>query len=397
MSGPLAGIRVLDLGRFAACPVCGMLLADLGAEVIRIEKTGGEEDRFHGLISSTGDNYFFINRNRNKKAITLNLAKNDKAKEIFNELVKRSDVVIDSFSASAAEAIGITYDNLKAVKPDIIFAHVSAFGISGPYSNRLGFDSVAKAMSGTMTISGFPGNPPTRDQVPWVDYSTACLTTVGVLAALYHRQATGQGQMIDTSLLQTAILYIAPVIAEWETGKKRREQTGNRIPYLGVADTYKTKDGKWVLLAVLTNPIWRRFCRSIGKEDWATDPRFPNDLARWEHRDIIDPVVSEWVATQTAEEVVTTMQKIPAPCSICYEQTEVAHNPQVKAEEMLTWLTLSDGRKLPVSSPPFRMSETSPEIKRSFPAIGENNEEIYCGLLGYSHEDLGKFKEEGVI
>ncbi len=396
MAGPLHGIRVLDLGRFAACPVCGMLLADLGAEVIKVERSGGEEDRFHSFLSPTGDNYFFINRNRNKKAITLNYAKNGKAREILDELVKRSDVFIDSFSLSAGKAMGITYDKLKAVKPDIIFAHVSAFGITGPYKERLGFDPTAKAMSGAMSISGFPGRP-FRDQMVWVDNSTGFLATIGILAALYHRRETGQGQMINTSLLQSAVTYMAPIIGEWETGKTLREQVGNRTYWVGPSNAYETKDGRWVFLSTMTDPIWKRFCRFIGREELLTDPRFHNDLSRWENRDILDPVVSEWVASQTAEEVVAAAEKIPAPCSICYNQTEVAQNPQDKAQEMLTEMPLPDGGKVLVASPPLKMSGTPLKIERPSPAVGQHNEEIYCGLLGYSHEDLSKLREEEVI
>jgi len=397
MTGPLDGIRVLDLGRFVACPFCGMLLADLGAEVIRVERSAGAQDRYLGILAPNGDSYTFVNMNRNKKAVSLNFERNDKAREILNKLVERSDVVIENFSPEAAKAMGITYDNFKTIKPDIIFAHISAFGPAGPYSHRIGFDIIAKAMSGSMTISGFPGDP-CRDQVYYVDYSTACLTTVGVLAALYHRQRTGQGQMINTALLQTAVTYMAPYIGEWETGKKLREQVGNRIYWQGPGDLYKTKDGKWVMLAIVTNSIWRRFCRFIGREDLATDSRFHNDLARWEHRDILDPIVSEWVASQTAEEVIAAAEKIPIPSGICYKHTEVAHDPQVKALEMLTEVPFPDGSsKVLVTNSPFRMSETPLKIDRSFPAIGQYNEEIYCGLLGYSHEDLVKLKEEEII
>jgi len=204
--------------------------------------------------------------------------------------------------------------------------------------------------------------------------------------------------MIDTALLQSAVTFAAPIIGEWETGGFRREQTGNRGPWVGPSDLYRTKDGKWVMLALITNSIWRRFCQFIGREDLATDPRFHNDLARWEHHDIIDPVVSEWVASQTAEEVIAAAEKIPIPCGICYQQTEVAHDPQVKARDMLTEVPSPDGSsQVLVTGTPLRMSQTPLKIERSFPATGQHNQEIYCGLLGYSREDLAKLKEEGVI
>ena len=397
MTGPLNGIRVLDLGRFIACPFCGLLLADLGAEVIRVERSTGGIDRAYGLLAPSGDNYSFVANNRNKKAISLNFERDNKAREILYELVKHSDVLIENFSPEAAKALGITYDNLKAIKPDIIFAHISGFGPTGPYSHRLCYDQIAKAMSGSMAISGFPGAP-VRDQVSWVDYSTACLTTVGVLAALYHRQATGQGQMVDTALLLTAVTYMASYISEWETGKKLREQVGNRAYWIGPTDLYRTKDERWVMLNLFPEGIWRRFCQYIGWEDLLTDPRFHNDLARWEHRDIIDPKVSEWVASQTAEEVIAIAEKIPVPAGICYGQAEVASDPQVKERKMLTEVPSPDGKsKVLVPGTPLRMSGTPPEIERSFPAIGQHNDEIYHQLLGYGREDLAKLMEEGII
>ncbi|MDD4876070.1 MAG: CoA transferase [Dehalococcoidales bacterium] len=397
MPGLLDGIRVLDLGRFVACPFCGMLLADLGAEVIRVERSVGAEDRHMGLLSPSKDSYLFVNQNRNKKAISLNFERNDKAKEILAKLVKHTDIVIENFSPEAAESMGITYDNFKKIKPDIIFAHISGFGSTGPYSHRIGFDMIAKAISGSMSISGFPGDP-SRDQIYYVDYSTACFTTIGVLAAIYHRQRTGQGQMINTDLLQTAITYMAPYIGEWETGKKLRQQAGNRGYWLGPCDLYQTKDGKWVMLAIITNSIWRRFCRFINREDLIDDPRFHNDLTRWEHRDIIDPIVKQWVASQTAEEIIATTEKIPIPCGICHDITEVANDPQVKEQEMLTEVPSPDGtNKILVTNSPLQMSETPLKIERSFPSIGQYNKEIYSELLGYSDEYLNKLKEEGVI
>jgi crotonobetainyl-CoA:carnitine CoA-transferase CaiB-like acyl-CoA transferase len=266
MTGPLAGIRVLDLGRFIACPFCGMLLADLGADVIRIEKPGGTEDRFMGLLTPAGSSYSFANQNRNKRGITLNFERNEKGKQILHELVRHSDVVIQNFSPAAARAIGVTYEEFKAIKPDIIFARVSAFGYSGPYQERIGFDQIAKAMSGAMAISGFQERP-TKEQPPHIDYTTATLTTVGVIAALYYRQRTGEGQIVDTSLLQTAITYTSPYVGEWEVSKVLRQRTGNRAQFIGPSDLYRTKDGRWVMLALITNSIWRRFAKYIGRED----------------------------------------------------------------------------------------------------------------------------------
>ncbi|MFC1966756.1 CaiB/BaiF CoA transferase family protein [Chloroflexota bacterium] len=406
--GLLDGVRVLDLGRIIACPFMGMLLADLGAEVIRVEGSAGGSDRrpedwlrvrdrYSGHLTPAGDSYFFANLNRNKKAISLNFERNERAREMLWKLVKHSTVLIENFSLKAAEFMGITYDNLKAIKPDIILAHVSSFGRTGPYSHRIGLDAVAKALSGSMSITGPPG-PPNRDPISYIDYTTGALATVGVLSALYHWQRTGQGQMVDATLLQTAITYMAPNISAWETGGLLRKQSGNRGYWMGPVNLYETKDGKWVYLGIFTNAIWRRFCRFIGREDLATAPEFYDELDRWEYRDIIDPIVSEWAVSQTAEELIAVAEKIPVPCGLCQNIPEVAHDPQVKEQEMLITVPSPDGSdEVLVSNPPLQMSATPLKIERSFPAIGQHNEEIYCGLLGYSKEDLIKLKEAGVI
>ncbi len=398
MAGPLAGVRVLDLGRFIACPFCGMLLADLGAEVIRVERPGGSEDRFLGLLSPSGDNYSFINQNRNKKGITLDFERSEKARKILMELVRHADAVIENFSEQAARAFGVTYEKLKEVKPDIIYAHISAFGTDGPYSHRIGFDQIAKAMSGSMSISGFPGDPPTREAVNHIDYGTGMLTALGVVTALYHRNRTGEGQMIDTALLQTAVTCMATAIGEWEVGRAFRTQLGNRGWWCGPVDTYLTKDKKWVVLSLPTTSLWRRFCRFIGREDLAVDQRFQSDFSRWEHRDLLDPVVKEWVSSLTAEEVIDACERIPIPCGLCNEYTEVAHDPQVKAREMLVEIpTPSGGVKIPATGIPLRMSQTKLQIERSFPAVGEHNHEIYSEILGYGGEELALLQREGII
>jgi len=395
MAGPLENIRVLDLGRFIPAPFSALLLADLGAEVIRIERAGGGQDRYLGFVTPAGYSYSFVNQNRNKKAISLNFEKNEKAREILKDLVKNSDVVLENFSPEAAKAFGITYEDLQKVNPAIIFAHVSAFGPSGPYSHRIGFDQIIKGMSGAMSVSGFPDRP-TKEQTPHIDYFTGALTALGIVSAVYHREKTGIGQMVDTSLLQSAITFMAPALSEWGTGGELRKQTGNRSPWVGPADLYKTKDGRWVMVCLLTNSIWRRFCRHIGREDILNDPRFHNDLARWYHRDIVDKVVSDWVASKTAEEVVADGEKVPIPCGICYRQDEVTRDPQVIDRKMLVEVPEGDGTVL-VTGVPIGMSETPPSIERSVPKEGEHNEDIYCGVLGYSREDLARLEEEGVL
>jgi crotonobetainyl-CoA:carnitine CoA-transferase CaiB-like acyl-CoA transferase len=227
------GIRVLDFGRFIAAPYCGMMLADMGAEVIRADRPGGEEDRSLGLRAANGEKMTFPNYARNKKGITLNVFSKDGVREVLADLVGVSDVFLHNFSPGALKAFGLTYDDIRALKPDIIFAGVSCYGATGPYATRTGFDQIAQVFSGAASVTGFGENPPTRSAVPWVDYSTGLMTTIGILLALRHRDATGEGQSVDCALLQTAIRFTAPMIGEAEVLGRERERIGNRAHYVG--------------------------------------------------------------------------------------------------------------------------------------------------------------------
>jgi len=274
----LEDIRVLDFGRFIACPYCGMILADMGAEVIRIDRTGGEEDRNVGLLGPNGENTGYPSYARNKKGITLNLMKNEAAREVLADLVKISDVVIHNFSPYAAELIGLTYEQLTVYKKDIILAAVSCYGSDGPYANRVGFDPIAQAMSGAMSITGYPQGDPLRSQVPWVDYSTALANAVGTLLALRHRDKTGVGQMVDLSLLGTAVSFMGPIIAEAEVLGRLRPMVGNRGCYIGPSDLFQCRDDQLFSPTVY--------------DDVAFGPRyqgFPEDKVR--------PLVEEALAT----------------------------------------------------------------------------------------------------
>lgn len=394
----LEGIRVLDFGRFIACPFCGMILADMGAEVIRIERPGGEEDRTTGLLGANGENVHYPSYARNKKGITLNLLGNEKGRGVLRDLVKCSDVVIQNFSPGAAELMGITYDNLKAAKPDIIFVAISCYGSYGPYSQRIGFDPIAQTMSGAAAITGFPDNPPTRSQVPWVDYSTALFATVGTLLALRHRDSTGEGQMVDVALLQTAVTFMAPIIAESEVLGRVRQRLGNRGWYMGPSDLYPCQDG-WVYISTIMDTVWRRLLKAVGHEELLDDPELYNDFQRFEHRDRIDPKIAEWTAQRTVDEVVAKMEEARIPCGRYYSVDEVPHDPHVQARDMLEYVDMEYPglERVPLCGVPIKLSETPGSIERRAPRVGEHNDEIYRALLDYSEAKVDELKALGVI
>jgi len=398
MTKVLEGIRVLDFGRFIASPFCGMILADMGAEVIRIERPGGEEDRTIGLLGPNGENMQYPSYGRNKKGITLNLLGNEKGREILWDLVKCSDVVIHSFSQGAVELMSITYDNLKQAKPDIIYVDLSCYGSDGPYSQRVGFDPIAQTMSGAVSITGFPDNPPTRSQLPWVDYSTGLCATVGTLLALRHRDSTGEGQMVDVALLQTAVGFMAPIIAESEVLGRVRQRLGNRVYYMGPSDLYPCKDG-WVYISTIMNTLWRRLLKAVSHEELLDDVELGNDFQRFEHRDRIDPKIAEWTSQRTVDEVLTRMEEARIPCGRYYSMEEVPRDPHVQTRGMLEYIDMEYPglERVPVCGLLIKLSETPGSIESRAPRVGEHNDEIYCGLLGYSEEKMSELRALGVI
>ena len=399
MERVLDDIRVLDFGRFIACPYCGMILADMGAEVIRVDRPGGEEDRTHSLIGPDGNNLQYPSYARNKKGITLNLSKkNPKGQEILEALVKKCDVVIHNFTPAAAETMGLTYDRLNAIKPDIILTAISCFGSDGPYRNRPGFDFIAQAMSGAMACGGFPDKPPIRAFINPMDYGTALSAAIGTLLALRHRDKTGEGQMVDLALLRTAISFTAPIIAEKEVLGRSRPMIGNRAPYLSPTDLYECKDG-YVFLASIMNSLWKRLVKVIGHEELLDDPELGNDLSRFEHRDKIDHLVAEWIKPRTVAEVMKTMEEAHIPCSPYYELDEVSKDPHVQETGMLPYVDMEvPGMKpLPVSPNPIKLSKTPGRIETRAPRPGEHNKEIYGRWLGYSEADVAELTKNGCI
>src|SRR5882724_2413836 len=263
-AGVLQGIRVIDFGRFIAGPYCGMLLADMGADVIRIDRRGGSEDRYVGPVAEGGEGGMFLSLNRNKRSLTLDPGR-PQGPEIIHRLVAGADIVIANLPLEVMAKMGITYDSLRAIKPDIILVMISAFGPDGPYAHRVGFDTVAQAMSGAMSLTGFPGAP-VRSLVPFEDYGTALHAAFGAMVALYHRRETGLGQLVDASLLASGVTFMQAFLAErYVTGRQRRQQ-GNAGFYSAPSDCYPVKDG-WIVVAVIGGAMFRRWARLVGRED----------------------------------------------------------------------------------------------------------------------------------
>jgi crotonobetainyl-CoA:carnitine CoA-transferase CaiB-like acyl-CoA transferase len=392
--GPLEGIRVIDFGRFIAGPYCAMLLADFGADVIRVERREGGEDRKVGPVTESGEGGLFLNLNRSKRGITLDLGHQD-ATKVLHRLIASADIVIANLPLSVMKRVGLDYDSLRAIKGDIILVMASAFGPDGPYTDRVGFDGIVQAMSGAMGLTGFQGAP-VRSVVSWADYGTALHGAFGAMTALYHRQKTGQGQLIDVSLLATGVTFMTPLLAELKTMGIRRQQLGNTGYYAAPSDAYRTTDG-WIIVPTIGGPMFRRWARLIGREDMIDDPRFKDDISRGNNAEAINAAMTEWCSTRTREQAVAELEAARVPCGPCYSLDEVLIDPQVNARQLLETVEYPGGTKpVPVASTPLRLSETPAASPRRAPTLGEHTD-IVLTELGFAVEDIAAFRNAGVI
>lgn len=398
MQLPLAGIRVLDFGRYIAGPYCAMLLADFGAEVIRIERREGGEDRNVAPITQSnekpGEGPMFIGLNRNKKGITLDPG-HPEAREIKRRLIASADVVIANLPLDVLQKLELDYESLTAIKPDIILTRISAFGHEGPYVNRVGFDPVVQAMSGAMSLTGFPG-PPVRSVVNFEDYGTALHAAFGTMVALFERQKTGRGQIVDASLLATGVTFMQALLAERAVLDIVRTQRGNTGFHGAPADAYQTKDG-WVMVAVIGQPMFKRWARLVGKPELIDDPRCADDLARGNNYELITEAMNAWACLLTTEEAINQLEAARIPCGRVYQPGEVFDDPQVQARNLFKFVDYPGSEKaVPLANTAVQLSETPGAIRHRAPTVGEHTDEV-LSELGFSADEVEHFRLAGVI
>ncbi|UXA09907.1 CoA transferase [Mycobacterium sp. SMC-8] len=393
--GVLDGIRVLDYGRFIAAPWCSALLADMGADVIRVEKREGGEDRWVQSVTAGGEGGTFLQCNRNKRSLTLD-STTDEGKEITRRLVADADIVVANMPAGGMRTSGLDYDTLRAVKPDIILASATAYGEGGPYSERIGFDGAGQVMSGAVYRQGLP-DLPIRTVVPYADFGTALTLTIGVMMALFHRDRTGEGQHVEGALLPTALMLSNAFLIERDLLGADKPRMGNQGASVAPCDLYRTRDDGWVLLQIAGPSMFKRWCDLVGRPGLFEDPRFADDDLRWQHGDVLNDIMARWCADKTKAEVLELLEAAKLPAAPMHSTQEVLDDPHVRAMGYLQRVPFPGApRDVPIIETPFRLSATPGEIRSRAPLLGEHTDEILLEI-GYGAEQVAQLREQQVV
>ena len=386
----LDGIRVIDLGRYQAGPRIGLVLARLGAEVIKVEAPGGDESRSMGPLVR-GQSAYWVQYNSGKKSLGLDL-RTARGKEVLRRLVKVSDIIIQNFRPGTIDAMGFGYEALRELHRGIILVNVSAYGQYGPYRDRIGFDPIGQAISGMMSLTGFPGNPPTRTYNPVIDRITALHGTIGALAALQERQLSGEGQCIDVCLADTGFSMTEIQCAAYLGAGSVPERTGNGQ---GLTNTYQSSDG-WVLIAAVSDNIWPRLCDAIDAADWKSDPRFQRQSDRTKAWQVIEARLQPWFAARTVQEAVAIFSKLGIPINPVNDVPAAAHEPQLHERELLVEVPDPIAGSIHVSGKNIKLSR-SEIVVGSAPIPGQHTAEILTTLLKYSAEEVQALEADRVV
>lgn len=390
----LEGIKVLDFGRFIAGPFCAALLADYGAEVIRIDRVGGGEDRFILPVTEQGEGALFLQVNRNKRSLTLDID-SDEGRRIVRELVADADVVIANMPPRTLQSLGLDYESLCRIRPDIILVASNAFGNNEAVRDRVGFDGVGQALSGAVHIAGTPDQPQ-KAMVPVVDFATAFSCALGTLLALYERQRSGKGQEVSASLLSTGLNMASGVLIEEALLGLDRKAMLNRAPSYGPSDIFKTKDG-WIITQVIGRAMFKRWTQLVGHPELLDDPRFADDTLRGENGAFLSECMSRWCQNMSRADALAALEQARIPAGPVNSPREVLHDETIKAADIIHWMDYPGApKKVPIVDTPVSLSRTPPEIRRRPPLTGEHTDEV-LSELGYDADAIDSLRQRCIV
>lgn len=393
---PLAGLRILDLTRVLAGPYCTQVLADLGAEVVKVEVPGVGDDARHFGPFLGGESAYFMSLNRNKRSVTLNL-KDPRGRDLFLRLVERFDVLVENYRPGTMEKLGVGYERLARVHPGLVYAAVSGFGQTGPYRLKPAYDVVVQGMGGIMSITGQPGGPPTRVGASVGDITTGLFAAIGILAALRARERTGVGQLVDVSMLDCQVAILENAIARYEVSGQVPGRIGNRHPSISPFSSVPAADG-YLIVAIGNDALWEKFCRLVGREDLLADEAFRTNHDRTEHWDRLEGVLREVFAAKTVAEWLELLEGAGIPCGPIQAIDQVVADPQVRARGMIVEMDHPVAGRLPMAGSPIQLSTGgtagAPEPS---PGLGEHTDEALAAWLGLDAEELAALRRDGVI
>ncbi|WP_321955481.1 CaiB/BaiF CoA-transferase family protein [Burkholderia cenocepacia] len=405
--GALSHIRVLDLTRVLAGPWCAQTLADFGADVIKVERPGAGDDTRHwgppylkdADGADTAEAAYYLAANRNKRSVTIDIA-TPEGQQIVRELAARSDVVLENYKVGQLKKYGLDYEALRAVKPDLVYCSVTGFGQTGPYAHRAGYDFIVQGIGGFMSITGErdgePGGGPQKAGVAIADLATGLYSTIAVLAALAHRDRTGEGQYIDMALLDVQVALLANMNTNFLASGKPPVRWGNAHPNIVPYQTFQTRDG-WIIVAVGNDGQFRKFVEAGGRPELADDERFATNPSRVRHRDTLVPILAEMVKARGKADWIGALEAAGVPCGPINDLDEVFDNEQVIARGMQVSLPHPCGADVKLVRNPIRMSATPPDARTAPPLLGAQTEDVLRDMLGYDDVRIAALKAKQAI
>ncbi len=395
MPGALTGLRVLDLTRVLAGPYATMVLGDLGAEVIKLEQPGtGDESRNFGPFKN-GFSLYFMSVNRGKQSLTLDL-KAPQGKEIFLELVKQSDVLVENFRPGAMKKLGLDYETLKQSQPSLIYAACSGFGQTGPYAERGAYDMIIQGMGGIISITGEPMRPPVRVGTSISDITAALFTAIGILSALRHRDRTGEGQLVDVAMLDSMVAILENAIVRHFATGEIPQPLGSQHPAITPFEAFESADA-YIIIAIGNDSLWEKFCQHVERLDLVSDERFATNASRTTNHDQLHPILAEIMRRRTTDQWIEGLDALGVPCGPINTIDKVVNHPQVLAREMIAKVSHDITGSVEVPGVPIKLSKTPGQVTTPAPALGEHTAKILTGLLGKSPETVDKLEQEGIV
>ena len=397
-TGPLKGLKVFDLTRVLAGPTCVQMLADLGADVIKIEKPGSGDDTrgfTPPLMPGTQESAYFIGANRNKRSVTLDLAKPE-GQAIALELIASSDILVENFKVGALAKYGLGYDQLHPRFPGLIYCSITGFGQTGPYAARPGYDSLIQAMGGVMSLTGEPDGQPQKVGIPLADLFAGLYGCIGILAALRHKQATGLGQQVDIGMLDTHVAWLANQGMNYLATGENPPRLGNQHPNIVPYQVFATADGH-VVLSIGNDPTFERFCRNFGLDPLVADPRFTTNAARVQNRQLVTDTLAPVLQSHPTAWWVERLEALSIACGPINKLAEVFADPQVQARGAVREMDHGSGAKVKVIANPVRLSETPADYRLPPPILGEHTDSVLRERLGLDAARLAQLRAAGVI